>query len=435
MATWEAWVDAARYPQWQALVLTVRDLSGPVSSVGTTFVLDYGPKMRRTVRVVAAEPPRRHVTEQQGMGQRDLLTATFEPDHGGTRLTVVQHAHFDPIMGILARLSRSRAGRELQGELDRFTAVVGRATPPAVAGRAYDVLAGAYRRRVVVTAVQRAGSHAQTGGDGGRVRPTDQLVHIRLEPGWSRADAASTAPPAPAPDFPSDFRLWPISSPLRSSVASGNDGLPWLLRDGGHGVEHLVLGRRAWADAQPVEAGEVPVTDRDRAALDAWRIDEDPIVGVDATMDLAPLVTLRLGVDAQGTEVWGAAKVLRSEVLRVHLLIYGATWPSRPDTIEPTVTRLGRMSDEAMERGDPPDLSHGVGHVPLQRLAFDKAEPRFAGLTTMVDGELDGYRYWREAKGGTFDTLQWIVDWDPAAHRPLEVPAIRWLDDPPDGRP
>jgi hypothetical protein len=317
--------------------------------------------------------------------------------------------------------------------LDRFATVVARESPPAVAGRAYILRAGAYRRRVVVIAVQRGNPGTEAGGHDAPGSLVHDLVHIRLEPGWWQADDLPAVAPKQPPAFPSDFRLWPIAAPIRSSLASGNDGLPSLLRDGGHGVEHLALGSHAWADAQAIDAGAAAVTDRDRAMVAAWRIAEDPIVGVDPTVGFAPLVTFRIGAEADGTEVWAVAKMLRSEVLRVHLMVYGTTWPSRPDTIDPTITRITQMSDEAIERGDPPDPRMGIGHVPLQRLAFDKAEPRFAGVVAMPDHELDGFRYWRAAKGGTFDTLQWIVDWDPEAHRPLDVPSIRWLDDPPDG--
>lgn len=45
---WDLWLDAARYPQWQGGVLAVRDLSGPLSVVGTTYILEHSDLHDRT---------------------------------------------------------------------------------------------------------------------------------------------------------------------------------------------------------------------------------------------------------------------------------------------------------------------------------------------------------------------------------------------------
>ena len=74
---WAVWIDAARYPQWQGGLLAVTDVDGPLDVVGTTFVLDHGPKLKRTARVVAVERPVRHVIEQTGaVRQRELEVLT-----------------------------------------------------------------------------------------------------------------------------------------------------------------------------------------------------------------------------------------------------------------------------------------------------------------------------------------------------------------------
>jgi uncharacterized protein YndB with AHSA1/START domain len=392
--TWDTWVDVARYPQWQGGVLAVRDLHGDVSTAGTSYTLDHGPKMQRQVRVTAADRPHRHVIEQTGFGVDDVTTATFEPDGDGTRLTVTIYMHLNAVMRVLSRLDRrSRMEREVQRELDRFAALAARVAPAGIAGRRYVVRAGAYRRRVVVTAVEA------------------DRTHVRVLPGWARWDDPLTTSMKEPPAFPSDFRLSPINPPLRASLDINQHGLPFLVRDGGHGVGHLVLAPGPWADAQPSDDGEAETTDRDSSSVRAWREADGPVIGVDATMDLAPLLTLRLGIDRDGVETWAAAKLLRSEILRVHLAIFGSTWPARPADVDPAVLRLRRMSDEAIERGDLPDLSLGIGHVPIDRNAFSKAEPRFAGITTLRNEELDGYRTWREASGGTFDSLQPLLGW------------------------
>jgi uncharacterized protein YndB with AHSA1/START domain len=404
-AVWDAWADVARYPQWQGGVAAVRDLQGDVRAAGASYVLEAGPKMRRQVRVTAAERPTRYVMEQTGLGMHDVTTTTFEPDGDGTLVTLTLYAHLNAVLRILSRLDRrSRQEREIQRELERFAAVAIREAPPARAGWRYSVRAGAYRRHVDVTEV-----------DG-------ELTHLRLQPGWLPWDAPTPTTPKLPGTVPSDFHVWPLNPPMRSSLDANQHGLPFLLRDGGHGVEHLVLAASAWADALPEAAGEAALTERDRAAVAAWHLGRGPVVGVDATIDLATVVTLRLGAREDGVDVWGVAKILRSEILKVHLAVYGTTWQERPSEVDPAALRLGRMSDEAIERGDPPDPSLGIGHVPLERGAFDQAKPRFVGLVPLRQEELDGYRIWRESGASAFSTLQFIVDWPTHGSRAGEAP-------------
>ena len=121
---WHLWMDAARFTQWQSALLAVRELTGPVSTVGTTYVLDHGPKLQRQVRVLIAERPVRHVIEQRGLGVHDETVATFEPEGEGTRLTVVTYGHMGRLLRLLALLFRSE--RELAG---RIGIVCGFTTP------------------------------------------------------------------------------------------------------------------------------------------------------------------------------------------------------------------------------------------------------------------------------------------------------------------
>jgi hypothetical protein len=65
-----------------------------------------------------------------------------------------------------------------------------------------------------------------------------------------------------------------------------------------------------------------------------------------------------------------------------------------------------------------PDPSLGIGHVPLQRTAFQDAKPEVAGVTTRTGAELEAIETWkRHTDGSTFTTLQWVLDW------PTEPPA------------
>lgn len=386
---WDLWLDAARYPQWQGALLAVRDLSGPVSVVGTTYILDHGPRLERRVRVVAVERPVRHVIEQTGVGVRDQTVATFESEDGGTRLTVVFYAHLNRVMRLLSLLDRrSRSQRELQRELDRFAAITTRTPPPARAGGLYLAEAGTMRRRVTVLAVD------------------PDRVHVRLHPGHLRgSDPDGLVPPAPkAPSEQMD--LWPLNVPIRASTDAALMGLPFLRRDGGHGVSHLALSLDAWADAAAREIGEAAVTDEDVAAVDAWRVRGAPTVGIDADLELAPLCTFRLDASPAASESWAAAKVLRSEIMKVHLAIRADRWSVRPERVQPWTPSQPPVPIETILSGGIAAVwPVAIGHYPLTRSTFTAAKPRFAGVTTLEHDELDAYRSWRDEKGGTFDTL------------------------------
>ncbi len=387
---WDVWVDAARYPQWQGGVLSVQDLTGRVGEVGTTYVLDHGPKMKRQVRVVASEPPVRHVIEQMGVGVHDQTVVTFEPADDGTLVTLVTYAHMNAVLRFFNRLDvRGWSQREFQRELDRFAAVAVRRPGPVRVGGVYLATAAATRRRLTVIGVD------------------PDRIHIRLHPGHLRdGDPDDLVPSAPKP--PSDqMDLWPIASPLRAPLTISNRGLPSLVRDGGHGVAHLALSMDAWADADPRDVGTEVVSDSDLAAVDHWREHRGPVVGIDADLVFAPLCTLRLGEDDAGAEVWGVAKVLRSEILKIHLAIPGDRWGERPARIDTWRSRvLPKPLDADPEPPADPDATVGIGHAPVDRSAFSNGKPVFAGIATLEPDELEGYRMWREAKGGTFSTLQ-----------------------------
>lgn len=393
--TFDVWVDAARYAQWQGGVLAVTDVDGRIDHVGTTYVLDHGPKLKRTVRVVDVERPVRHVIEQEGVGVRDQTVATFEPIADGTRVTIAMYAHMNAILRALSRLDRqSRLDREAQAELDRFASVAMRRPGPARIGGVFEVRA-AHATRVLTV----------IGLDPG-------YVQVRVHQGHrNHGDPADR--PAKVPAALSDqLQLVPLPLPLRAGLAVGSEGLPFLLRDGGHGVAHLALNLDAWADAQGRDTGvDDVVTDADSAAIEAWRAYREPAVGDDPGLSLAPVASLKLGVDAQGTEVWVVVKVLRSEIMRVHLAVYGTRWSERPKDILPWQHRLLQMDPADIEAESAPDLSLGIGHVPLARGAFSASKPRFEGVTTLASSELEGYQIWREHRGGTFDTLQWMLDW------------------------
>jgi uncharacterized protein YndB with AHSA1/START domain len=389
---WDLWVDAARYTQWQSMLLAVRDLTGPVSVAGTTYVLDHGPKLKRQARVIVAERPTRHVIEQTGMGIHDDTTATFEPEAGGTRLTVVVHYRMGRVLGLLSRLDRNnaRSERELQHELGRLAAVALRTPPAARVGGLYVADAGTVRRRLTVIAVD------------------PERLHIRLHPGHLRDNEPDDAVPRVPKPLSKQLDFQPLSPPLRASLDAMLSGLPFLRRDGGHGVSHLALSLDAWADASAREIGDDGVTPADIDAVEAWRMRGAPTVGIDADLDLTSLCTFRLDASDTG-ETWAAAKVLRSEMLKIHLRIPADRWSERPVTIPPATWSAAPLSFEAAA-GDLRDIwPVMIGHYPLARATFDAAQPRFAGVATLEGDELDGYRVWRDARAGTFDSLEPVL--------------------------
>jgi uncharacterized protein YndB with AHSA1/START domain len=377
---WDLWIDAARYPQWQGGLLAVTDLRGDVGMAGSSYVLEYGAKIRRQVTVTAAERPVRHVIEQTGMGAADLATTTFEPDGQGTRVTVVIHLRLNRLLRALSRLDRSsRQAKEMRAELQRFAAVAARVPPAVMVGRRYLLEAGPFRRHVAVIGMDA------------------DVVHVRLEPGWLRPNDPLDAPPQRPRPLPKDLRLWPINAPIRGSGSAIQHGLPFLLRDGGHGVAHLALSTSAWTDAAGVELDVARITDADESAIARWRSRRAPVIGVDPTVGLATLCTLRLCAGPSG-ETWAVAKVLRSEILRTHLAVGPGRWGSRP-------TNIGSLDDTAAATTVQP----AVGHAPVQVSAFDAASPQFAGIVTLEEAEFQGIRYWREQKGGTFTTLEPLI--------------------------
>ena len=392
---WDLWADASRWPQWQAALIRVHDVSGPASEMGSTCTLDHGPRLKRHVRVLAAERPERHSMEQTGLGLRDVTTATFEPIPGGTRVTAVVFARLNLVMRAAMLLDRGRSGREFQAELDRFAAMARLpAAPTPQIGGCYVVAAGGWRRRVTVIGL------------------SPDRVHVRLHPGHLREkEPDDRLPDAPKPMGERDY-LMPIAPPIRGAGARlPGQGLAFALRDGGHGVAHLALTLDAWTDARPREVGRDAPSEADLGAVDAWRKRGAPAVGAEQDLEMTSLWTLRLSPPDR-PEVWGVAKLLRREMLRVHLALFAERWETRPERVLPGELRRPWL-DEEERTGDGPPPAPGsvvIGHLPLAWNAFIDAQPRFAGIWTLEPEELTGHRLWQESSGGTFTSLDPVLD-------------------------
>lgn len=309
---WDLWTNAARFPQWQSGITRVRDLVGVPGEAECRYVLDAGPGLSRSVRVLVAERPERHVIEQVGLGVRDETSATFESVAGGTVLRVAVYSHLNPLMRVLVRLGPGKVEREFQRELERLAALPLRPVPPAEAGGVYVVDAGSVRRRLTVLAVE------------------PDRVHVRLHPGHLGPGDPDDRVPVPPRPLGSDLILLPIAPPIGASLDATASGLPFLRLDGGQGAPHLALALDAWADAAARRVTTEDLTEDDPAAVAAWQERRAPTVGIDADLGIAPLCTF---VPESGDV--RAAKVVRAGLLRVELLMYANWFPERPERVRP----------------------------------------------------------------------------------------------------
>ena len=115
-----------------------------------------------------------------------------------------------------------------------------------------------------------------------------------------------------------------------------------------------------------------------------------PTVGTDADLDLAPLCTFRIDEGANANGTWAAAKVLKSEIMRIHLRIAAERWTERPAAIPPAAWSPAPISVEAASGDRAAVWPVLIGHYPLSRTTFSGADPRFAGVTTLEHEKLDG---------------------------------------------
>ena len=85
------------------------------------------------------------------------------------------------------------------------------------------------------------------------------------------------------------------------------------------------------------------------------------------------------------------AKVLAVEDKGVHIRLYKNRFKSRPDKVEFSSLTLGTVHDAD---------GFGMGHLPLTHRAFRAWQPVFLAESSVAEGELDGYRAWKDATGG-----------------------------------
>ncbi len=96
---------------------------------------------------------------------------------------------------------------------------------------------------------------------------------------------------------------------------------------------------------------------------------------------------------ADGSGRFGIAKVLARDEGICHVRVYKQKFASRPEKVDPSELSLGTIHDKD---------GFGMGHLPLGDEAFREWQPVFILKTPVTSEELEGYRMWKEAKGGVF---------------------------------
>lgn len=84
----DLYTNLDRMPEWVGGVTSVSDVSGPLDQVGTRYTVWYGGRTASPTEILGVERPHRFVTHFGNWLLRGRTSATFEPEDGGTRLTV-----------------------------------------------------------------------------------------------------------------------------------------------------------------------------------------------------------------------------------------------------------------------------------------------------------------------------------------------------------
>jgi uncharacterized protein YndB with AHSA1/START domain len=373
--TFEVFIDASRFSQWQALAVGLVDQTGLLTEPGASVRIDHGPGMKRTMTIVEADPPNRLRYRQLGMGFDDTTTAVFEPDGAGTLVTlssdlVVAGGPFGRALEWLGGRTASTQ-KEYQEELDRFAAVASRRpVEPGPLGSIVTADCGVGFRVLKILAVDH------------------DVVHVGLLPGVSSKRPVDLQPYLDGESRLADpLSLRPLPLSVRASALKIVSGQPMLRLDGGIGVPHLAMTADGFSDARPEPVGEpMEVWESENAEVESWRQAGGPVLGRDIGAGITTLMTVKTN------EGYGAAKLLHADRKAVHVRVYSDRWSIPPDDIDPWSLRLGRIDEPVI----------GIGHVPMTYAAFARWEPKFDRLVMLAPSELDGYRAWLEAGGGVF---------------------------------
>ena len=91
---------------------------------------------------------------------------------------------------------------------------------------------------------------------------------------------------------------------------------------------------------------------------------------------------------------YSIAKILTTDFSGVHISLYSNHYQKRPEKVIPEDLVINSMNDITNRPG--------AFHIPLLYESFEDWEPEFIMNGTVSEGELEGYKIWKEEKGGYF---------------------------------
>ena len=92
---------------------------------------------------------------------------------------------------------------------------------------------------------------------------------------------------------------------------------------------------------------------------------------------------------------YAVVKILRTDNRGVHLRLFSNVFQERPRRVDSKTLYLAGMDHK-------PDEQLGMGHAPISYESFRTWQAVFIQKESVQPGELDGYKMWKEAKGGYF---------------------------------
>ena len=104
------------------------------------------------------------------------------------------------------------------------------------------------------------------------------------------------------------------------------------------------------------------------------------------------LVTGGLYSVISGDGKYGIIKVLVLDTNIVHIRIYSNEFDNRPINLDTIKLYHGTIHDKNI----------GIGHLPIFNSDLQKWEPKLILKQPVTHEELEGYKIWKEAKGGVF---------------------------------
>lgn len=95
---------------------------------------------------------------------------------------------------------------------------------------------------------------------------------------------------------------------------------------------------------------------------------------------------------------FGIVKVLAHGDRITHVRLYSNTYKTRPESVDRQSLYLASID----EKKDRP----GIGHIPVGDDVFLSWAPVLLQITELTEEELEGYKAWKEAKGGAFGDIK-----------------------------